>query len=64
MKTIKTEIPDSLYDSSKILVEEGWFENEKEVFTEAIRRYVESHRPDLMEQFVKEDVEWGLHGEK
>ena len=30
--------------------------------TEAIRRYVDSHRPDLMEKFIRDDIEWGLQG--
>jgi hypothetical protein len=33
-------------------------------FYEAIRRYLDSHRPDLMEKFIRDDVEWGLHGDE
>jgi hypothetical protein len=32
------------------------------VVREAIRRFLDSHQPDLMERFVREDVEWGLRG--
>ena len=62
MKTVKTEIPENLYNVSVALAEEGWFRDEKEVFAEAIRRYLESHQPEMMERFIREDVEWGLHG--
>ncbi len=63
MKTVQTEIPENLYKGATALAEAGWFRDEKEVFSEAIRRFFESHQPELMDQFVKEDVEWGLHGQ-
>jgi hypothetical protein len=63
MKTVQTEIPESLYNSAVALANQGWFRNEKEVFSEAIRRFIESHQPELMDQFIREDIEWGLHGE-
>jgi hypothetical protein len=25
---------------------------------EAIRRFLEAHRPELMERFIREDIEW------
>ncbi len=63
MKTIQTEIPENLYKGAVALAKEGWFRNEQEVFSEAIRRFLESHRPELMDRFVREDVDWGLNGE-
>ncbi len=63
MKTIQTEIPENLYKGAVALAEQGWFRNEQEVFSEAIRRFLESHQPELMDQFIRDDVEWGLHGE-
>ena len=62
MKTVQMEVPERLYKYANILVKEGWFRDEKEVFSEAIRRFLDSHRPELMEQFILDDVEWGLHG--
>ena len=64
MQTIKTEVPENLYKNITALIKEGWFRDEKEVFSEAIRRFVDSHRPELMEKFVLNDVEWGLHGDE
>jgi Arc/MetJ-type ribon-helix-helix transcriptional regulator len=63
MKTIQTEVPEQLYKKAQVLVKEGWFRDEKEIFSEAIRRFLDTHRPDLMEKFIREDVEWGLHGQ-
>ena len=62
MKTIQTEVPEQLYKKVIYLVKEGWFRDEKDIFYEAIRRYLETHQPDLMEKFIRDDVEWGLHG--
>lgn len=64
MKTIQAQLPDHLYHETLSLVEEGWFRDEQEIFLEAIRRYLEAHRPEVMEQFIREDVEWGLHGDE
>jgi hypothetical protein len=64
MKTIQTEIPENLYKGAVALARQGWFRNEEEVFSEAIRRFLESHRPEVMDQFVRDDVEWGLHGKE
>ena len=38
MKTIQTEIPEQLYKQAQALVNEGWFRDEKDIFSEAIRR--------------------------
>ena len=62
MKTIQTEVPEQLYKKAQALVREGWFRDEKDIFSEAIRRFLESHRSELMERFVRDDVEWGLRG--
>ena len=61
MKTIQTEVPEQLYKKAQMLVKEGWFRDEQDIFSEAIRRFLDAHRSDLMEKFVREDVEWGLH---
>ncbi|NIM15713.1 MAG: CopG family transcriptional regulator [Candidatus Aminicenantes bacterium] len=64
MKTIQTsvEIPEQLYKMACVLVKEGWFRDEKDIFSEAIRRFLESHRVELMEKYILDDVEWGLRG--
>jgi len=62
MRTIHTEVPEQLYKKAKVLVKEGWFRDEKDIFAEAIRRFLDTHQSELMEKFVRNDVEWGLHG--
>lgn len=61
---IQTEVPDSLLQQAQNLVEAGWFRSLDEVMLDALRRYVESHRVELMETFIRQDAEWGLSGEE
>jgi len=61
---VQTEIPDSLLQQAQNLVAAGWFRSLDEVMLDALRRYVESHRAELMEAFIRQDVEWGLYGEE
>ena len=62
MKLIETRIPDQLDREIDALVEQGWFQSRAQVLEEAVRRFLECHRAELMERFVREDVEWGLRG--
>jgi hypothetical protein len=62
MKTLSIECPDSLADRLTDLVREGWVADEQQAVIEALRRFLDSHRPELTESQVLADVEWGLHG--
>ena len=62
--TIKTEIPLGLLTQVQKLVDAGWFRSLDDVMLDALRRFVESHHTELMEEFIREDVEWGLHGDE
>jgi len=64
MKTIQAELPEQLYKKVQSPVKEGWFRDEDHVLSEATRRSLETHETELMEKFIREDLEWGLHGEK
>jgi Arc/MetJ-type ribon-helix-helix transcriptional regulator len=63
-ETVQTEVPLGLFAEAQKLVDAGWFRSMDDVMIDALRRFVESHRAELMEAFVREDVEWGLHGEE
>lgn len=64
MATIQTDVPVRLLGEMQMLVETGWFRDLDELMSDALRRFVESHRAELMERFILEDVEWGLHGDE
>lgn len=63
-RTIQTDVPVRLLSEMEVLVEKGWFRSLDELMLDALRRYVESHRVELMERFIREDVEWGLYGDE
>jgi hypothetical protein len=63
MKTsIQTELPDELVAQAMAFVDEGWAGDLDELLAEALRRFLESHSSQLTEAFIREDVNWGLHG--
>lgn len=61
---IKTELPVNLVSQALKLVEAGWFRNMDELVIDALRRFLESHRDELMGEFIRQDVEWGLSGDE
>ena len=63
-KTIQTHLPPDLVKQMEVFIKEGWFSDIDTLLTDALRRFLDAHRPELMERFIQEDVEWGLHGEE
>ena len=62
--TVKANLPVRLLSEMESLVRDGWFEDIDDLIADALRRYLDSHQPDLMELYIRQDVEWGLHGEE
>lgn len=63
MTTVQTQIPDQLLQQAQYMVQQGWVANIDELIAESMRRYLESHLETMAEDFVREDVQWGLYGE-
>ena len=63
MTTLTVQCPDQLAEQLERFVADGWAANAGETMVEALRRFLESHRPDVARTQVLADVEWGLHGE-
>ncbi len=59
---IQMSLPPRLHQQVRHLIAEGWFKDENELMLEALRRFLDTHQPELMEQFIREDADWGLHG--
>ncbi len=59
---IQASIPDQLARQAQQMVDRGWAANMEFVVTESLRRYLESHQEPLTEQFLQDDVRWGLSG--
>jgi hypothetical protein len=61
---IQTEVPIGLLNAAQNLVDTGWFRSLDEVMIDALRRFLEAHRAELMEEFIRQDIEWGLQGDE
>lgn len=58
----QVQLPRRLAEAVEELVREGWYADSQAVVVDAVRRFLTSHRPELMERFARDDVEWGLRG--
>jgi Arc/MetJ-type ribon-helix-helix transcriptional regulator len=63
MTTVQTQMPDQLWQQAQTMVQQGWVANMDELIAESVRRYLESHFDMMNEQFIREDIDWGLHGQ-
>ena len=59
---IQAVLPRELTERARTYVAEGWATDFDELLAEALRRFLESHASGVTEAFVREDVQWGLHG--
>jgi len=59
---IKANLPPELTSRAQAYVKEGWAAGFDELLADALGRFLESHSTKMTEDFVMEDVEWGLHG--
>ena len=62
--TVQATLPTRLLVQVESLIREGWFHDLDDLVADALRRLLDTHRPELMERYILEDVEWGLHGEE
>ena len=60
---IHAEVPDRLWQQAQSMVEQGWVSDMESLVAESLRRYIDSHQEIITEQFIKSDVDWGLHGQ-
>ena len=45
-------------------VAEGWFPSREQILEKALKKFLNSNLPELLERHFREDVEWGLRGGK
>ncbi len=60
MKTIEVPLPQKLGVEVENYVKQGWFSDEKEVMRVALQEFIRHNKVRLMEEFMKEDIEWAL----
>lgn len=59
---LETKVPARLFQEIEALIAAGWYPDLDSVVLDALRRFTDSHREDLLEAFAREDIEWGLRG--
>jgi len=64
MKTVRIKIPEKLYRQLNRLVKQGCFSDHAAVAEIALRKFLNSYRPEMIERFLHEDVQWGLRAGK
>lgn len=62
MQEITLKVPQNLVHTLDELVNSGWYIDKNEIILLALRNYLRVHSEELMEKFIKEDIEWGLSG--
>jgi Arc/MetJ-type ribon-helix-helix transcriptional regulator len=62
MKTVEVKLPDLVYRQIDNLVKKGWFVTHEEVINQALRKFLEANRPELLQKMIEDDVRWGLDG--
>ena len=62
--SIQMELPEQLVAQAQTLVRDGWAADLDEILADALARYLESHNTELSEAFLRDDVQWGLHGKE
>lgn len=60
--SVHAELPEKLVEQARKFVQAGWAADLNQLVADALHRYLESHSADLTEAFIREDMEWGLHG--
>ncbi len=61
-RQVRADVPFRLLSEVQSLVDTGWFRSVDEVVIDALRKFIESHPTDLMQDLIHEDMEWGLRG--
>jgi len=60
VKALHVELPDKLAAEVEAYVRAGWFGSEAEVVRAAVADFIRRHRVELLERFMREDIEWAL----
>lgn len=64
MKRITVELPEKAAAELDRYVRAGWFASSAEVVRAAVLEFVRRNRVDVMDQFLRADIEWALRRKK
>jgi metal-responsive CopG/Arc/MetJ family transcriptional regulator len=63
-KTMRVSLPGELIAELDDRISEGWFPSRDLVVEKAMKKFLNSHRPEILEKHILEDVKWALGGGK
>lgn len=63
MMKMSAEVPDALYEKTLHFVRLGAYNSTDAVIEQALRQLLESKEHELMAEYVREDIRWGLQGD-
>ncbi len=63
MANLEAEIPQRLREEVQQYINGGGHRDIDGMVADALRRYLDSHSEILVDQFIQEDIEWGLRGQ-
>jgi Arc/MetJ-type ribon-helix-helix transcriptional regulator len=63
-KNMRIKLPNDVIVGIDDLIKEGWFPSREFIVEKALRKFLNSNRPELLEKAILEDVQWGLRGGK
>jgi Arc/MetJ-type ribon-helix-helix transcriptional regulator len=61
--SVPTKFPDKILEEMNDVVEEGWYTNRSELVRDAVRERLRELKAERLEEAIKQDVRWGLHGD-
>ena len=61
METIPAKVTGRLVIEMDELIKDGWYANRSELIRDAIREMIGRVKIQMLEETIKEDVNWGLH---
>jgi len=62
METVPAKVTKKLVSEIDELVKEGWYANRSDFIRDAVREMIKKTKLEKLEDAIKKDVEWGLHG--
>jgi len=62
MNTIPVKLTPKLIAEADALIKAGWYSSRSELLRDAVRRILEEKKFVMLEEAIREDIEWGLHG--
>ena len=62
METVPAKLTGKLVVEMEDVIKQGWYANKSELVRDAIRELIKKLKLERLENAIKEDINWGIHG--